>query len=100
VEDGAGPEQRENSTGEDGDGQNGNRQWWPGRAGGGGHKQRIGGCGNPKTGSDTMLGIDLLYPIGAKATDIVHIQVCKYAENPLTSGETTIYKYTSNTWKL
>jgi hypothetical protein len=76
----------------DGGGQNGNRRWWPGRAGGGGHKQRIGGRGNPKTRSDTMLGIDLLYSIGAKG----HIQVCKYAGNPLTGGENTIYKYASN----
>jgi hypothetical protein len=28
---------------------------------------------------------------------IVHVQVCKYAGNPLTGGETTIYIYTSNT---
>jgi hypothetical protein len=36
-------------------------------------------------------------PQGPKATYIVHVQVCKYAGNPLTSGETTIYRYTSNT---
>jgi hypothetical protein len=29
--------------------------------------------------------------------DIVHVQVCKYAKKSLTSGETTIYKYTPNT---
>jgi hypothetical protein len=82
--------------GEDGGGQNGNRRRWPGRVGGGGHKQRIGGCGNPKTGSDTMLGIDLLYSIGAKGHIYIHIQVCKYAGNLITGGENTIYKYTSN----
>jgi hypothetical protein len=35
-------------------------------------------------------------PQGPKAIYIVHIQVCKYVENPLTNDETTIYKYTSN----
>jgi hypothetical protein len=32
-------------------------------------------------------------PQGPKATYIVHGQMCKYAGNPLTGGETTIYKY-------
>jgi hypothetical protein len=36
-------------------------------------------------------------PQGPKATYIVHVQVYKYAGNPLTGGETIIYKYTSNT---
>jgi hypothetical protein len=49
-------------------GQNGNRRW-PGRAGGG-HKQETGGYGSPKTGSDTMLGIDKLYSIGAKGHNL------------------------------
>jgi hypothetical protein len=62
---------------------------WPGRAGGGGH-------GNPKTRSDTMLGLDVLYSIGAKGHIYIHVQVCKYARNLLTGGEITIYKYTSN----
>jgi hypothetical protein len=37
-------------------------------------------------------------PQGPKATYIVHVHVCKYAGNPLTSGETTIYRYTSNNY--
>jgi hypothetical protein len=77
---------------DDSGGQNGNRRRWPGRAGGGGHKQR--------TRSDTMLGIDLLYSIGAKGHIYIHVQVCKYAGNPLTGGKTTIYKYTSNILNL
>jgi hypothetical protein len=36
-------------------------------------------------------------PQGPKATYIVHVQVYKYAGNPLTGEETIIYKYTSNT---
>jgi hypothetical protein len=48
-------------------------------------------------GSDTILGISNLYSIGAKVHIYIHVQVCKYAGNPLTCGETTIYKYTSNT---
>jgi hypothetical protein len=50
--------QWESSTTEDekdSGGQNGNRRRRPGRSGGDDHKQRIGGCGNPKTDSDTML---------------------------------------------
>jgi hypothetical protein len=47
-------------------------------------------------GSDTMLGIDKLYSTGAKSHIYIHVQVCKYAENPLTGGKTTKYKYTSN----
>jgi hypothetical protein len=43
-----------------------------------------------------MLGIDKLYSIGAKGHIYIHVQVCKYAGNPLIGGETTIYKYTSN----
>jgi hypothetical protein len=43
-----------------------------------------------------MLGIDKLYSIGAKGHIYIHVQVCKYAGNPLTGRETTIYKYTSN----
>jgi hypothetical protein len=35
-------------------------------------------------------------PQGPKAIYILHVQVCKYVGNPLTSGETTIYRYTSN----
>jgi hypothetical protein len=53
---------------------------WPGRAGGGGHKQRTGGYGNPKTGSDTMLGIDKLYSIGAKGhiySTCTGVQICR-----------------------
>jgi hypothetical protein len=47
-------------------------------------------------GYDTILGIDKLYFIGAKGHIYIHVQVCKYAGNPLTGGETIIYKYTSN----
>jgi hypothetical protein len=43
-----------------------------------------------------MLGIVNLYYIGAKGHIYIHVQVYKYAGNPLTGGETTIYKYTSN----
>jgi hypothetical protein len=45
----------------------------------------------------SLLGIDLLYSIGPKGHIYIHVQVCKYAGNPLTGGENTIYKYTSNT---
>jgi hypothetical protein len=52
---------------------------WPGRAGGG--HQRIGGQNeNPKTGSDTMLGIDSLYSIGAKGhiySTCTGVQICR-----------------------
>jgi hypothetical protein len=86
---------RVGETGENGDrGQNGNRRATePGRAGGGGH-------GNPKTRSDTMLGIDKLYSTGSKGHIYIHVHVCKYAGNPLIGGETTIYKYTSNRFDL
>jgi hypothetical protein len=50
-----------------------------------------------------MLGIDLLYFIGAKGHIYIHVQVYKYAENSLTGGETTIYTNihltpSSNSW--
>jgi hypothetical protein len=51
----------------------------PERAGGRGHK-RIGGCGNPKARSDTMLGIDKLYFIGAKGhiySTCTGMQICR-----------------------
>jgi hypothetical protein len=44
--------------------------------------------------SDTMIGIDKLYSIGAKGhIYIVHVQVCKYAGKPPNKWRNTIYKY-------
>jgi hypothetical protein len=74
---------RRSSTEEDYGGQNGNRREWPGQSGGGGHKQRIGGCGNPKTGSDTMLGIDMLYSIGAKGHIYIYTYRCANMQETL-----------------
>jgi hypothetical protein len=59
---------------------------------GSGHK--TGGYGSLNLGSDTMLGIDLLYSIGAKGhIYIVHVQVCKYAGKPPNKWGNIIYKY-------
>jgi hypothetical protein len=69
---------------EDSGDQNGNRRRWSGRTDGGGHKQRIGGCGNPKTRSDTMLGMDLLYSMGAKGhrySTCTCVQICRKPPN-------------------
>jgi hypothetical protein len=66
-------------------GQDGNRRKRPGRTGGDGHG---------KTRSDTMLGIDKLYSIGAKGhIYIVHVQVCKYAGKPPNKWGNIIYSY-------
>jgi hypothetical protein len=51
-------------------GQNGNRQSRGELATITSHEQRTGGYGSPKTGSDTMLGIDKLYFQGAKGHNI------------------------------
>jgi hypothetical protein len=50
----------------DGGGYTGNRRRRPGRSSGGGHKYRKTGS----DGSDTMLGIDKLYFLGAKGHNI------------------------------
>jgi hypothetical protein len=79
------------STGETGEmddsgGQNGNRRRWPGRAGGGGHKQR--------TRSDTMLGIDLLYSMGAKGhrySTCRVVQICRKPPNKWGNYNIQIY---------
>jgi hypothetical protein len=74
---------------EDSDGQNGNRRWWPGRADGSGHR-----CGNPKTCSDTMLGIDLLYSIGAKGhrySTCTGVQICRKPPNKWGNYNIQIY---------
>jgi hypothetical protein len=65
-----GDEQNERATSRTESSQNGNRRWLGRTDGDGGHKQRTGGHGNPKTGSDTMLGIDKLYSLGAKGHNI------------------------------
>jgi hypothetical protein len=54
-------------------------------------------CGRKPRQIKILLGIDKLYSIGAKGHIYIHVQVCKYAENPLTGGKNIIYKYTSNT---
>jgi hypothetical protein len=57
-----------------------------GKTDGGYEDDGCGGQRNP-TRSDTMLGIDKLYFIGAKGHIYIHVQVCKYAGNPLTGGK-------------
>jgi hypothetical protein len=56
----------EELDGEDRRGHNGNWRWRPGRCNGDGHEQR----GSVEPCSDTMLGIDELYSLGAKGHNI------------------------------
>ena len=57
-------------------------------------------CGKKPYGSDTMLGIDLLYSSGPKATIYSYNVQGEYAGNPLTGGGNTNIQIYTLTVKL